>query len=73
MGLTRGVNAEGDEMELLTLEEVSAILGSKDKKGRFVRNLRKSGQLPAIKVGRNLMFFPKDIEQYLARERRRQN
>ena len=35
-----------DMIKLLTLKEVSELLGSKDPKGRMVRELRRKGILP---------------------------
>lgn len=52
--------------KLLSLKEVSELLGySKDPKYRFVRELRKKGELPGAKIGRKLMFKESDVKNYI--------
>jgi len=52
--------------KLLTLKEVSEILGhTKDPKYRFVRELRKKGELPGAKIGGKLLFKESDVKQYI--------
>lgn len=60
-------------MELLTLKEVSQMLGSRDPKGRYVRNLRRRGILRAVKLGRNLMFDKRSVEEFIENQFRVQN
>ena len=60
----RGRNRK-EHMELLTLKEVSQMLGSKDPKGRYVRNLRSKGILRCAKIGRNLMFDKRSVDQFI--------
>jgi excisionase family DNA binding protein len=60
--------------KLLTLKEVSEILGhTKDPKCRFVRELRKKGELPGAKIGGKLLFREKDVKDYIDWQFRRQN
>ena len=60
--------------KLLTLKEVSEILGhTKDPKYRFVRELRKKGELPGAKIGGMLLFREKDVKDYIDWQFRRQN
>ena len=49
------------------------MLGSKDPKGRFVRNLRDRGILKCVKIGRNLMFDKKSVDDYIKKEFELQN
>lgn len=52
--------------KLLTLKEVSEILGhTKDPKYRFVRELRKKGDLKGAKIGNKLMFKESDVKDYI--------
>ena len=52
--------------KLLTLKEVSEILGhTKDPKYRFVRELRKKGDLKGAKIGNKLMFKESDVRDYI--------
>ena len=59
--------------KLLSLQEVCTILGCKDPKGRYVRNLRDRGLLKAAKFGRNLMFTEKSVEEFIANQFAEQN
>ena len=62
-----GDGKERRRMEkLLTLKEVSEILGhTKDPKYRFVRELRKKGDLKGAKIGNKLMFKESDVRDYI--------
>ena len=59
--------------KLLSLKEVSELLGSKDPKGRMVRDLRTQGKLEAVKIGRNLMFTERSVSNYIDEQIRMQN
>ena len=60
--------------KLLTLKEVSEILGyTKDKKYRFVRELRKRGEIPAVKIGNRLLFKEQDVKDYIDYQFKKQN
>ncbi len=60
--------------KLLTLKEVSEILGcTKDPKCRFVRDLRKKGELPGAIIGNKLMFRESDVEEYIEWQFKKQN
>jgi excisionase family DNA binding protein len=61
------VRTEGDVIELLTIEEVAACLRVPVL---TVRWLRQEGRfVPAIKVGRRLMWDPQDIDAWLKAQR----
>ena len=65
---------KGGIMEkLLTLQEVSQILGSTDPKGRQARELWKKGYLNAAKIGRRLMFTETSVREYINYQIRSQN
>lgn len=51
--------------KLLTLKEVSEMLGTTDPKCRFVRKLRSSGVLPGVKIGKKVLFKESDVENYV--------
>jgi len=51
--------------KLLTLQEVSELLGSEDPKGRKVRDLWKAGYLEGAKFGRRIMFKEKSVQEYI--------
>ena len=51
--------------KLLTLKQVSELLGSRDPKGRLARNLRSQGILEAAKFGRVLMFKESSVRAYI--------
>ena len=51
--------------KLLTLKEVSELLGSKDPKGRMVRELRKKGFLTGAKIGNHLMFKEQEVRDFI--------
>lgn len=59
--------------KLLTLKEVCDVLGCKDVKGRYVRNLRSKGILEGAKFGRNLMFTQSSVERFIQNQFRLQN
>lgn len=59
--------------KLMTLKEVCEALGSKDPKGRMVRNLRNRGVLDGVKIGRNLMFKESSVTAYIEEQFKRQN
>lgn len=59
--------------KLLTLQEVSQLLGSDDPKGRMVRNLRTEGKLEAVKIGRRLLFTERSVENYIRSQLAKQN
>ncbi len=60
--------------KLLTLKEVSEILGyTKDKQYRFVRELRKRGEIPAAKIGNRLLFKEQDVKDYIDYQFKKQN
>ena len=59
---------------LLTLKEVSAILGRPDDKdGRFVRDLRRNGILEGAKIGKRLLFRESAVQSYIDEQFRLQN
>ena len=60
-------------MKLLTLKEVNSYLGRKDKKCRFVQELRKDGILTGAFIGGKLMFKESEVIDYINREFARQN
>ena len=60
-------------MQLLTLQEVCQMLGCKDPKGRYVRNLRSKGILKGAKFGRNLMFDKASVDEFIRSEFEKQN
>ena len=52
--------------KLLTLKDVSEILGyTKDTQYRFVRALRKNGNLPSVKIGNKILFKESDVEDFI--------
>lgn len=53
--------------KLLTLKEVCDLIGSKDPKGRQVRELRKKGFIEGAKFGRQLMFKESSVRDYINR------
>ena len=59
--------------KLMTLKEVCEVLGSKDPKGRMVRNLRNKGVLDGVKIGRNLMFKESSVNAYIEDQFKKQN
>ena len=60
--------------KLLTVKEVSEILGhTKDPKYRFVRGLRKKGDLVGAKIGNQLMFKEQDVKDYIDYQFKKQN
>lgn len=59
--------------KLLTLKEVCEILGCKDPKGRYVRELRSKGILEGARFGRNLMFKESSVERFIDEQFARQN
>lgn len=67
-----GIRKEGME-RLLTLKEVCELMGSRDPKGRMVRNLRTEGKLEAAKFGRSLMFKESSVKKYIEEQFERQN
>lgn len=54
--------------KLLTLKEVSELLGSKDPKGRMVRELRKKGFLTGAKIGKHLMFREQEVKAFIDKQ-----
>lgn len=59
--------------KLLTLAQVSQILGSDDPKGRYVRELRKKGILPGAKFGNKLLFKESEVERFVENQFKAQN
>lgn len=59
--------------KLLTLKEVCEILGCKDPKGRYVRELRSKGILEGAKFGRNLLFKQSSVERFIEEQFSKQN
>lgn len=57
-----------DMIKLLTLKEVSELLGSKDPKGRMVRELRRKGILPGAKIAGRLLFREQDVIDYIEKQ-----
>lgn len=53
--------------KLLTLSEVCQLIGSRDPKGRQVRELRKKGLIKGAKFGRQLMFTESSVRDYISR------
>lgn len=63
-----GIRTKGDVMEkLLSLKEVSELIGSRDPKGRQARELRKKGLIKGAKFGRQLMFTESSVRDYINR------
>lgn len=60
-------------MKLLTLQEVNSYLGRRDKKCRFVHQLRDQGVLNGAFIGGKLMFKESEVVSYIEREFARQN
>ena len=60
-------------MKLLTLQEVNSYLGRRDKKCRFVHQLRDQGVLTGAYIGGKLMFKESEVVAYIDREFERQN
>lgn len=58
--------------KLLTLKEVSELLGSEDPKGRKVRNLWKAGYLDGAKFGKRIMFREQSVKEYVEHQFRLQ-
>ena len=59
--------------KLITLKEASERLGSKDPKGRYVRNLRSKGILEGVKFGNRLMLTESSVNEFIESEIRKQN
>lgn len=59
--------------KLLTVQEVSELFGSKDPKGRMVRDLRKKGILPGFKIGNRLLFREQDVKDFINKQYKIQN
>lgn len=59
--------------KLLTLQEVNTVLGRKDKKCRFVQELRRKGILEGAYIGSKLVFRESDVSRYISNEFRKQN
>lgn len=59
--------------KLLTLKEVCDLIGSKDPKGRQVRELRKKGFIEGAKFGRQLMFKESSVRDYIEKTFKQQN
>ena len=53
--------------ELLTAEEVAAVIRADSVK--TVARLRKTDQLPAIRVGRSFRFDRRDVAAWIERQR----
>lgn len=60
-------------MRLLTLKEVNSVLGRRDKKCRFVHQLRDEGVLTGAYIGGKLMFKESEVREYIESEFERQN
>jgi len=58
---------------LMTLKEVNSALGRRDKKCRFVLDLRNNGILTGAYIGGKLMFKEREVANYIEREFARQN
>lgn len=59
--------------KLLTLKEVCELLGCTDPKGRYVRNLWKSGWIVGAKFGTHLMFTEKSVDEFIQHQLQKQN
>lgn len=59
--------------KLLTLQQVNLLFGRKDKKCRFVQELRRSGELEGAFIGNKLMFKESEVKRYIDRQFRIQN
>ena len=52
---------------LLTKKDVEDLLAMKE---RTINNLMANGELPYIKIGKSVRFDPKDVEEFVARQKR---
>ncbi len=55
--------------DLLTVKQAAVLLGLKDES--WVRDLIRTGRLPAIKMGRDYVLRRKDVEEFRATPRHR--
>lgn len=68
-----GIRQRRDMEKLLTLKEVCDLIGSRDPKGRQVRELRKKGIIEGAKFGRQLMFKESSVRDYIEKTFKQQN
>ena len=66
---------EGKEImeRLLTILEVSEMLGKGKKKSRFVYELARKRIIPCAKIGGQFLFKTSDVEDYIDTQFSRQN
>lgn len=59
--------------KLLSTQEVSQLLGSRDPKGRMVRNLWKRGEITGARIGQKILFTADSVDDYIRKRFRDQN